>query len=531
MMSKKSPGDCILRKIALLFVLIFSLMPTLTSVSAVEAQEHTYTWSEPVMLSENLVGAWFPDVAVDNAGKVHVVWEQLLAGREKQSGNVLHSAMHVVFSNGSWSEPNDVFSRWSPPGVIYRLALAADNSGHTNMTILLGNQISFLRSVSDASHSASAWSEPDVLSGGGVAYMSDIATDSRGTIHVVWQQTVPGSGGEESILTEDPYDIFYRRSEDGGRTWSAPVNLSNTPVSEGRPQVKIDDRDTVYVTWDEGGLGPVVASGTEGTSYRGVLVFSQDGGKTWLSPSKFFYPGNTNSQIASASNGQGGVLVVWRSQEGLIYYDWSEDWGKSWLPPAPIPRILAYSRSGFDAYDMAVDSAGTIHLVAAGQLSKEYPSRGIYHMAWDGKTWSSPVLIYDSERRRQDPLVGMYPKIAVSQGNQLHVVWHTHAESNYGERYIWYSSSQSPAPPQALPPTPTLTPMPSPVPAEIVALAPVSASKRVLASTQSLSITSSFDPSVIYTENDDVLLLLASLVPSILIVLGAVVIRRSQRRK
>jgi hypothetical protein len=521
MMLRKLLRNEALWVIVLLSILILMLAPVLSSVSAVSAQGHSYTWSEPVILSQTSVGSWFPDLAVDSQERVHIIWENHLEGWKKKEGDVVHSATHIVVNNdGTLSEPNDVFSRWAPSGVIYRLALAADDLGHTYMTVLLGNQVYFLRAASDASHSARAWSEPKGLSGGGVAYMSDIAADSRGTVHVVWQKTVPVLQEDDTLLSL--FDIFYRRSEDGGQTWSPLVNLSDSPVSEGKAQIKIDSSDTVYVTWDEGGQGVVVASGTEGTSYRGVLIVSQDGGETWSSPSKFSYPENTNSQVASASNGKGGVLVVWRSDDGLIYYDWSTDGGKSWAPPATIPGILAYSRSGFDAYDMAVDSAGTIHLIAAGQLSEEHPSRGIYHLAWDGSAWSLPVLIYNSEQPGQDPLVGMYPKIVVSQGNRLHAVWHTHADSDYSQgRYIWYSTSQSMAPPQPLLPTPTSTPVPSPTSsAGLIAKSTATPTPELMSAVVPPGV-----PDVIFTENDDVLLMLQSLIPVILII-AAVIIGR-----
>ncbi len=515
---------------AIIVIFTLTLLTVYMVTDSIQAQEQPYIWSEAIILSTDLAGSWFPDMAIDNQGQVHVIWENHLEGWERRSGSnvqIIHSAMHIVWDNGSWSKPNDIFSRWSPPGVIYRLALAADNFGHNYMTVLLDNQIFLRRSKSDASHSGLAWSDPKQSSTEiGITYMSDIAADSQGAVHVVWQETAPVPQEDDTTLFL--FDIFYRRSEDGGQTWSTPVNLSISPVSEGRAQVKIDDSDTIYVTWDEGGQeGVVVASGTVGTSNRGVLIISRDGGKSWLSPSKFWYPENTNSQIAPAGNGQGGILVVWRSETGLIYYDWSKDWGKSWSPPASIPGITAYSHSGFDAYDMAVDSAGAIHLVAAGLLSPDYPSRGIYHLAWDGSTWSSPALIYDSEWRKEDPLAGMYPKIAVSRGNRLHVVWHTHADSDYGICSVWYSDSQSPAPAQILPPTPT----PIPTPAPTLSTEPTSTPTAMLIP-ELISIPVSSDvPNVIFTENDDVLLLLQSLIPIILIIIVIFIVKYIMQRR
>jgi hypothetical protein len=490
-------------------------------------------WSEPLIMSVNTRGAWFADIAVDHRDRVHVIWEGSMLGTEiVQSGSntaIVLSAMHTVLDNGLWSEPNDIYSDWVPSGAIYRPALAAGDLGYIYLTVKPPTQrVTLLRSTSDASYSALAWSKPELVSGGGVSYMSDVAIDSQGVIHVVWQETVPFMR-EDGFLLE-LFDIFYRRSQDGGRTWSERTNLSKTPVHEGRAQIKIDSSDSLYVAWDEGGANQVViASGTPGKAHRGVLVFSHDGGETWSPPRKFSYPNNTNAQMAAISNGQGEVLVVWRSAEGPIYYDRSMDGGLSWSPPSTIPRITAYSYTAFDAYDMALDSAGTVHLIAAGTLSEDYPSRGIYHLAWDGSTWSAPTLIYNSEERGEDLLVGMYPKIAVSHGNQLHVVWHTHAFLSYLKgRYIWYSTSQSQAPPQDPPAILIPTPM---TPSTGISTS-VAASNVISVSHPLSSLPfSDFDPSVIYTENDDVLRLLVSLVPFALIIASTLIIHRVWRRR
>jgi hypothetical protein len=115
-------------------------------------------------------------------------------------------------------------------------------------------------------------------------------------------------------------------------------------------------------------------------------------------------------------------------------------------------------------YDMATDSAGNIHLVASGRIEESSEEINIFHLVWDGEAWTGPYRISDTERW------SMYPRIAISDGNNLHMVWFDKLGTDFGfsqegPRSVWYSHSQSSAPPQ--------TPLPPNLPA--TATAPVTA--------------------------------------------------------
>jgi hypothetical protein len=80
--------------------------------------------------------------------------------------------------------------------------------------------------------------------------------------------------------------------------------------------------------------------------------------------------------------------------------------------------------------------------VVAGRLSSADTSTGIFHLEWQGNQWSAPHKIAEGPGEVE------YPKIAVSEGNKLHVVWFTRdlVWTQEGASYaVWYSSSESDA--------------------------------------------------------------------------------------
>jgi hypothetical protein len=69
-----------------------------------------------------------------------------------------------------------------------------------------------------------------------------IAVDFKGTLHVAWWTGKEGSAG-----------VYYTRSTDGAKTFTAPVTLGAAQFS--RPahvQLALARNDRVIVTWDDG---------------------------------------------------------------------------------------------------------------------------------------------------------------------------------------------------------------------------------------------------------------------------------------
>jgi hypothetical protein len=488
-------------------IVLLGILPLAFGTSPPLTLAQAGSWSEPINISHTPDGSWFPDLVVDSQGNVHVVWCETVV---PETGSYRESVYYTGQDGEEWRKPNDIVP--VSPDII-RNALAIDKLGNLYMTFrygaVSGLNMFFTQAPVSQAWSGAAWSTPHRIDVKGNAYMSDLAIDSRGVIHLV----LDDGGDLESKTCPGCADLYYRRSEDKGLTWSQPVNLSRSPVGNSREQIKIDSSDTIHVTWDEGwdrlsGIGEATSSN---------YTFSTDGGRSWSPVMSVTYPDFTVAQLTVGSDGQGGVMLVWRARSrGEVFFQWSTDGGYSWSAPSTIPRIFARPWiTRFDMYAMDTDSAGHIHLLMVGRESQQEDSLlGVYHLIWDGVSWSTPERIFVGAE-----LFPAYPKIIVHEGNQLHAVWFAREQNMWDDdvnREVWYSSSQSPAPHQAV------TPLPHPT------SKPPTATPRPLPTATpypTIDAEGTGLPNGLYTESDEVIRLALALSPVALMVLIIIAVK------
>lgn len=463
--------------------------------------------------------SWFPNLAVDSNGIVHIVWCETFTTTNGELESIYYSA----WNGDAWSQYVDIVS---PALNIRRNSLVIDQHDVLHMTYIdspEGNPYRLGYSSVEATDAFSAanWAPVRFLNDRGVSYFSEISSFGD-TLHVVYEDT--GNASRDCIQCAD---MFYRRSMDGGFSWEAPIRLKITETGSSRPHISVDQNGDIFVTWDEGwdrltGVG---------VPQYGVFMYSQDLGVTWSQPMEIAYPDNSNSQMVVESNGQGGIMLVWRTISPNypgVYYIWSNDYGQTWTQPATLASFVSREVINyFDSYDMATDSAGHIHLLATGHLvasegQREGPA-GLYHFEWDGQRWYPPTQVYHGG------LIPEFPRLVIERGNQLHTTWFVRyaAFDPRNPSEIMYARGVSGAP--MLDPVATMTPTAAvedepgnvfiqptttPVPVTTPTLEPMG-----FVTTESL-----------YTEFDEYAVLLLSLLPvSIILVVAIIIIRRKQR--
>jgi len=194
-------------------------------------------WSEPVTVSPGPDG-WFPDIAADDRGRVHVVWQGSFpdvaaavalptGGESGQLSAKDVSALYYAHSDGrSWSRPRDI-ALIAPEGHALRSSLAVDGADRLHLIYKgLGRLVPDALGQEDLWHTAvsgdrgdqlSAWQPPARLTRARQGYYADMAVDSRGVVHAIWTESARESWG-----------IYYAHSADGGATWSRRVPLEES---------------------------------------------------------------------------------------------------------------------------------------------------------------------------------------------------------------------------------------------------------------------------------------------------------------
>lgn len=411
-------------------------------------------WEPPIRLSDPSQMAWFPDVAADDAGTVVVVW----AGGAQRGREAFDALILTKREGDSWSRPVDVQAAPIIQGMSYavRNSIQIDRHGDLLATFRVPITLFFSRAPLDQATSARAWTSPRRLSGSNVAYYNELGEDVGGRLHVVWSE-----------ITVDPAcegcsEIFYRFSDDGGERWSPPQNLSQSPQMDSlKPHLWIAADGWVYVTWQET-AGLFVGGGKP----AGIgFARSPDRGLTWEGPIWITATVGSPQQAVLGEDGRGALILIWRIAEGdTVYFQRSTDHGKTWSPPTPLPgfRARPWTQIPYDDYDIAADSLGRLHFVGVGMVGTE-GQVGMWHMVWDGQGWQGPFRV---SANRNFP---EWPRLAVSEGRRLHLVWFERDPENMynsdaGRYTVWYSTALTDAPSVRRTPVPRPTLLPSPTP-------------------------------------------------------------------
>src|SRR5262249_41802012 len=128
----------------------------------------------------------------------------------------------------------------------------------------------------------------------GKSMTPSIAMGANGAIAVVWGDTTSGA--------QSP-DVFFSGSTDGGKTWSKSIDVSNTPGISSEADVTIDAKGHIYVAWTD--------TSASAKSPDIMVSASTDGGKTWSKPVDASNTPGVSADAAIASTGAGTIAVVW----------------------------------------------------------------------------------------------------------------------------------------------------------------------------------------------------------------------------
>ena len=222
-----------------------------------------------------------------------------------------------------------------------------------------------------------------------------IAVSSSGILHVVWHDNSPGNP-----------EIFYRKSIDGGVTWTSSQRLSWTPAYSSSPSIIVDSSHRIHVVWHD------YPQGDSEICYRS----STDGGSTWTAMKRLTWSSGETDAPAIASDSFGYLYVVWADStpgNWEIYCRRSTDGGSTW---EPAKRITWTAGDSFDPA-VAVDPSTYLHVA---WWSDQPGNPTIYY-----KMSTNGAASWTAAQRLSWSSGGSYnPDIAVDSSGHLQVVWH-----------------------------------------------------------------------------------------------------------
>lgn len=138
------------------------------------------------------------------------------------------------------------------------------------------------------------------------------------------------------------WEIYYKRSVDGGATWGPDVRMSRNPWHSRHPQILTAPGGRVCCIWEDGmKWDGLTSSGWSGDGAMCAAV-SKDAGKTWAKPKRISFVNSPNGRATHAKSSARGarIYLVWTdAQEGsdarpirarAAYYTTSSDGGATW---------------------------------------------------------------------------------------------------------------------------------------------------------------------------------------------------------
>ena len=174
--------------------------------------------------------SYAPAIAVDLSNNLHVVWTD--------TTNCIWELFHTKSTDGgaTWIKSKRI--TWSV-GPSQFPAIVVDPFGDLNMVLQNYNAGNHEICFKKSTDGGVTWTASKRLTwNGGVSQSPAIAVDSSGNIHVVWDDDTPGNA-----------EIYYKKSLDGGATWTPSIWLSWTSSDSYSPAIAFDSFGNLHVVW------------------------------------------------------------------------------------------------------------------------------------------------------------------------------------------------------------------------------------------------------------------------------------------
>ena len=262
------------------------------------------------------------------------------------------------------------------------------------------------------------------------------APDDPELLYVLWQEIVFSGGSHGG-------EMFLAVSRDGGRSFEAPLNLSNSQPGDGKGRLTRDN-------WHNGSYAIAVAGGgrvwAAWTEYDGRLWLARslDGGRSFAAPRLIAgQPPAAPVRAPALAVGPNQVLALaWTTGENAaadIVVVVSTDGGERFSQPKPAAITAGHA----DAPKLAFDARGVLHLVHAESHAGPFKPSSIHHLrSTDGGRSFGPPTVISGPLQSGQPAAG-FPSIGIDAGRgRLVVAWEQLEGPNLSPRGLGIAVSE-----------------------------------------------------------------------------------------
>lgn len=262
------------------------------------------TWSADVKINDTNIETYSPSIAVSGS-KIHLVWN------DERNGNGEIYYCQSTNEGVSWGNnirlTNDPFSSGSPS-----VSCSGQNINVYWTDLRDGNaEIYYKRSTDNGT----TWSGDTRLTNAPSVSQSPAIAQNGLNLHVVWDDWRNGQNKE----------IYYKRSTDGGASWSSDFLLSNTPLTVWGQTITVSGSN-VHVSY---------MVQTAPSRFEVFYKNSQDGGLTW-NPEVNLSNTSTYDAVSPSIISYGSVVhITWLGDVNgfrQLLYKRSLNSGISWEP-------------------------------------------------------------------------------------------------------------------------------------------------------------------------------------------------------
>ena len=252
------------------------------------------TWQASKRLTYNSGGSYYPAIAVGPNDFIHVVWDDTtpvdheIYYKRSTNGGTTWTTKRLTYTIG-----NSVFSD-----------VAVDSSNHVHIVWgdpSSGNFEIFYRKSTDGGQT---WDSAKKLTwNAGDSNFAALAVNSSSGIHVVWYDDTPGN-----------HEIYSRRSTNGGSTWTVTKRLTWNSGSSYHPTITVDSTNNIHMTWND--------DSNDG-NFEIYCKRSTDGGSTWPKFKRLTRNAGDSFRPVIAVGSSSTIHVAWHDRTFLspdIFY-------------------------------------------------------------------------------------------------------------------------------------------------------------------------------------------------------------------